>query len=97
MKIRLGTGKVLDPFFLVLDETAQKMTEWCHSLTFVQLMRWQALILSKNIATTASADFVFLAFNIKKMSISACSTSDFDPRTLMHCFYPGWPGGAPGC
>ena len=26
-------SKVLDPFFLVLDETAQKMTEWCNSLT----------------------------------------------------------------
>ena len=60
MKIGLGTGKVLDPFFLVLDETAQKMTEWCHSLTSAQSLRWQALALSKTIGTTASADFVFL-------------------------------------
>ena len=60
MKIGLGTGKVLDPFFLVLDETAQKMTEWCHSLTSAQSLRWQALVLSKTIGTTASEDIVFL-------------------------------------
>ena len=60
MKIGLGTGKVLDPFFLVLDETAQKMTEWCHSLTSAQSLRWQALVLSNAIDTIASADFVFL-------------------------------------
>ena len=59
----LGISKVLDPFFLlVLDETAQKMTEWCHSLTSAQSLRWQALGLSKTIGTTASADFVFLTY-----------------------------------
>ena len=40
MEIGLGTGKVLDPVFLVLDETAQKVTEWCPSLTCAQSLRW---------------------------------------------------------
>ena len=52
----LGT-KVLESFFLVLDETAQRMTEWCPSLTSAQSLRWQALVLSNAIGTIVSADF----------------------------------------
>ena len=55
----LGTGKFLDPFFLVLDETAQKMTEWCPSLASAQLLRWRAGLVFKAIGTIVSAHFAF--------------------------------------
>ena len=60
IKIEVGIGKVLDPVFLVLDETAQKVTKWFPFLTCAHSLRWQALVLSNTIGMIASADFVFL-------------------------------------